>query len=102
MSRSCWKIKGVCRSVYKKLMGFGEDERVIKVLRGSRIPRDFLGKKVLVNNGKEFMELLILEEMVGRKFGEFSFTKRRGRKIHTEEDKLKVKKESKKGKKVKE
>lgn len=45
------------------------------VSRNSVIAMKFVGLKVYVHNGKDFSEILILKEMVGHKFGEFSPTR---------------------------
>jgi ribosomal protein S19 len=37
----------------------------------------FVGQKVVVHNGQHFFPINIKEEMVGHKFGEFSFTKKK-------------------------
>lgn len=44
--------------------------------RSSKImPRD-LGKTIEIHNGKNFMKVLIMKEMVGCKFGEFIRTRK--------------------------
>lgn len=63
--------------------------------RASVITKKCLGKKVLIYNGKRFVPLYIKLEMLGHKFGEFVFTKRLGRTIHT------MGRKSKKSKKLK-
>jgi small subunit ribosomal protein S19 len=42
--------------------------------RRSTILPEFVGIKIMVHNGKGFTEVLITEEMVGHKLGEFAFT----------------------------
>ncbi|NOQ56373.1 MAG: 30S ribosomal protein S19 [Nanohaloarchaea archaeon] len=37
---------------------------------------DFIGKKIGIHNGKEFVSVDIKEEMVGHRFGEFAQTRR--------------------------
>ncbi len=36
-----------------------------------------LGKKVLVHNGKEFVQVIIVKEMLGHRLGEFALTRKR-------------------------
>lgn len=43
--------------------------------RASVIPESFVGKTVLVYNGKSFFRVNIKRDRVGFKFGEFSFTR---------------------------
>jgi small subunit ribosomal protein S19 len=42
--------------------------------RTSTILPDFVGVKFAVHNGKKFIEVLVTEDMVGHKLGEFSPT----------------------------
>jgi small subunit ribosomal protein S19 len=37
----------------------------------------FIGKEILLYNGKAFISLKVTEDMVGHKFGEFAITKRK-------------------------
>jgi len=45
------------------------------VSRNSIILTKFIGLRVNVHNGNKFSEILVLKEMVGHKFGEFSPTR---------------------------
>nr|YP_009495493.1 ribosomal protein S19 [Toxarium undulatum]AWQ64140.1 ribosomal protein S19 [Toxarium undulatum] len=45
--------------------------------RASIILPNFIGKTVFVHNGKEYSKLVITEEMVGYRFGEFSSTRKK-------------------------
>ncbi|KAJ3045206.1 mitochondrial ribosomal small subunit component [Rhizophlyctis rosea] len=45
--------------------------------RACTILPSFIGRKFGVHNGKEFIPVTITEEMVGRRLGEFSFTKKK-------------------------
>ena len=47
------------------------------VTRNSTIVPKFLEKTFEVHNGKKFTEILVTEEMIGHKFGEFSATRKR-------------------------
>lgn len=44
--------------------------------RASVISPEMVGFKFLVHNGKDFPEVLVTEEMVGHRFGEFSLTRK--------------------------
>jgi small subunit ribosomal protein S19 len=50
--------------------------------RGSTILPEFQGFFFLVYNGHIFQKVLIKQEMIGKKFGEFAATKRIGPNIH--------------------
>ena len=50
--------------------------------RNNVISEDFVGKRVAVYNGRKFLSFLVRGSMIGRRFGEFSFTKKIGA-IHT-------------------
>lgn len=43
--------------------------------RNIEITPKLVGQTLKVHNGKEYQELIILEEMVGHKLGEFVFTR---------------------------
>jgi|GWRWMinimDraft_12_1066020.scaffolds.fasta_scaffold21279_2 small subunit ribosomal protein S19 len=45
-------------------------------LRNSEIMPSFVGKIYYIYNGKSNTKIIVLEEMVGFKFGEFSFTRK--------------------------
>nr|YP_009326059.1 ribosomal protein S19 [Asterionella formosa]APD75820.1 ribosomal protein S19 [Asterionella formosa] len=45
-------------------------------LRNSEIMPSFVGKIYYTHNGKSNIKIIVLEEMVGFKFGEFSFTRK--------------------------
>jgi small subunit ribosomal protein S19 len=50
--------------------------------RSSTILQSFIGKTIYVYSGRLFKKVIITEDMVGRKLGEFSFTRKLG-KIHS-------------------
>ncbi len=54
----------------------GGDRAPIKTWkRACQIPPDFVGHKFAVHNGKVFIEVYVLETMVGHRLGEFSPTR---------------------------
>lgn len=68
MGRAKWKgpyFKNQKLNNYKKA-----------VLKSSQIMPNFLGKTFFIHNGKLITKILILEEMIGYKFGEFCFTRK--------------------------
>ena len=78
MSRSVWKGPFVDSYVLKKAEKVRESGRneVIKIWsRRSTILPQFVGLNFQVHNGNKFVPVLINEEMVGHKLGEFAPTR---------------------------
>lgn len=91
MSRSSKKGPFVDERVLKKVVGKNPGETgVIKTwLRASTISPEMVGFTFGVYNGKTHIEVLVSEEMVGHKLGEFSPTRkfvRHGGKMQKEID----------------
>ncbi len=78
MSRSLYKGPYVDERLLKKIAGKKPGEGgVIKTWsRDSVIAPEMVGFTFGVHNGKVHVEVLVAEEMVGHKFGEFSPTKK--------------------------
>lgn len=81
MSRSLYKGPYVYEKLLKKIAGKKPDEAgVIKTwARDSQISPEMVGFTFGVHNGKQHIEVLVTEEMVGHRFGEFAPTTRFGR-----------------------
>ena len=78
MARSVWKGPFVDAYVLKKAEAARESGRneVIKIWsRRSTILPQFVGLNFGVYNGQKFIPVLVTENMVGHKFGEFSPTR---------------------------
>lgn len=78
MSRSAWKMPFVDGYLIKKADVARESGRnqVIKTWsRRSTILPQFIGLTFGVYNGKKFIPVLVTDEMIGHKFGEFSPTR---------------------------
>ena len=78
MSRSVWKGPFVDAYLLKKAEKAKESNKneVIKIWsRRSTILPQFVGLTFGVYNGKKFIPVLVSEEMIGHKFGEFSPTR---------------------------
>ena len=78
MPRSVKKGPYVSERLLKKieLMRKGGRKKIIQTYsRRSTIIPDFVGLTIGVHNGKMFIPVYITEDMVGHKFGEFSFTR---------------------------
>jgi len=78
MARSIKKGPYVDEKILKKIEGKKPVETgVIKIwARNSQISPDMVGFKFGVHNGKAHIEVLVTEEMVGHRFGEFSPSKK--------------------------
>ena len=78
MSRSVTKGPFVDFKLAKKVAALSlEDRTVIKTwARASTISPDMVGRTIAVHNGKVHVPVLITENMVGHKLGEFSPTRK--------------------------
>lgn len=78
MSRSLYKGPYINEKILKKVQGKKAiDTGVIKVWdRASVITPEMVGFTFGVHNGKTHVEVLVAEEMVGHRLGEFSPTKK--------------------------
>ena len=78
MTRSVWKgpfVDGYLLKKADKTRASGRNE-VIKIFaRRSTILPQFVGLTFGVYNGQKFLPVLVTEDMVGHKFGEFSPTR---------------------------
>jgi small subunit ribosomal protein S19 len=94
MSRSLYKGPYVDEKLLKKIDGKKpSDIGVITTwARGSMISPEMVGFTFGVHNGKDHVNVLVVEEMVGHRFGEFAPTKkfyRHGGKMQKELDQKK-------------
>ena len=77
MPRSLEKLPYVSWSLLQKVLNPELRKRQIKTWsRQSTIYPEFVGCTFLVYNGKIFIPVSVNENMVGRKLGEFSFTRK--------------------------
>ena len=78
MSRSLKKGPYVDERILKKIAGKRpESSGVVKTwLRRSQISPEMVGFKFGVHNGRDHIEVLITEEMVGHRLGEFALTRK--------------------------
>lgn len=78
MSRSLKKGPYVDFKLVKKIAALGPDDRtVIKTwARASSISPEMVGRTIAVHNGKTHIPVLITENMVGHKLGEFAPTRK--------------------------
>lgn len=78
MTRSLKKGPYIDKKLLEKVMKQKDqnDKAVIQTwARVSQIPPEFVGHKFGVHNGKKFIEVYVLEGMVGHRLGEFSPTR---------------------------
>ena len=73
MARSVWKGPFVDASVLQHSL----DKRINIWSRRSVIIPQFINQQVYIYNGNTFVSLLVTEDMVGHKFGEFAITRKR-------------------------
>ena len=78
MSRSLKKGPYVDEKLIKKVTvqkNTGERNAIKTWNRASQIPPEFVGHTFAVHNGKIFVNVLVAENMVGHRLGEFSPTR---------------------------
>ena len=78
MPRSVWKgpfVDGYLLAKAEKAAGSGRREQIKTWSRRSTIMPQFVGLTFQVHNGKQFTPVLVSEDMVGHKLGEFSPTR---------------------------
>lgn len=78
MSRSSKKGPYVDPKLLKKIAAAKKNPKaVIKTWsRDSEISPEMIGATIGIHNGKDFIERLITEEMIGHRLGEFSLTRK--------------------------
>ncbi len=75
MARSVWKgpfVDGYLLAKADKARGSGRNQIVQIWSRRSTILPQFIGITFGVYNGKKFIPVLVTEDMIGHKFGEFA------------------------------
>ena len=77
MSRSSKKGPFVDSRLLKKIdSGLGTKDKPIKTWsRSSQISPEFVGKYFKVHNGRTFLDVFVVEDMVGHHLGEFAPTR---------------------------
>jgi len=78
MARSVWKGPFVDRHLLKKvevLLQSGRKEVIKTWSRRSTILPQFVGLTFGVHNGKKFIPVLVTDQMIGHKLGEFAPTR---------------------------
>ncbi|HEY5598010.1 MAG TPA: 30S ribosomal protein S19 [Kiloniellales bacterium] len=78
MARSVWKgpfVDGYLLKKAEQARGSGRNEIIRTWSRRSTILPQFVGLTFGVHNGKKFLPVLVTENMVGHKLGEFAPTR---------------------------
>lgn len=78
MSRSTKKGPFIAEHLAKKVAAEaakGTRNPIKTWSRASTIPPEFIGHTFMVHNGKTHMKVVVTEDMVGHKLGEFSHTR---------------------------
>lgn len=78
MSRSLKKGPYIDEKLLKKIKKYKPEDRVVIKTwkRASMISPEMVGYTISVHNGKDFIPVKILEEMVGHRLGEFAPTRK--------------------------
>jgi small subunit ribosomal protein S19 len=78
MSRSLKKGPFIQEALLKKVQAIapGDRTQVKTWSRSSTISPEMVGKTIAVHNGKQHLPVLIVEDMVGHKLGEFAPTRK--------------------------
>ncbi len=78
MARSVWKgpfVDGYLIKKVKALLETGRRDPIKTWSRRSTLIPDFVGVTFSVHNGRKFIPVVVTEEMVGHKLGEFAPTR---------------------------
>ncbi len=78
MPRSVWKgpfVDGYLLKKAEKVRGSRRNEVIRTWSRRSTILPQFVGMTFGVHNGRKFVPVMVTEDMIGHKFGEFSPTR---------------------------
>jgi small subunit ribosomal protein S19 len=75
MSRSKWKGPFINATELNKIRSSQDSKKKMIISRNSEIVPSFVGFVFSVHNGKVYSEINVNENMIGHKFGEFSFTR---------------------------
>lgn len=81
LARSKWKNKFFSKSIWSSIFNiyflkFTKKFKKILYSRSSSIPKCFNNSKIYIHKGKSFNKIVINNNNVGYKFGEFSYTRK--------------------------
>jgi ribosomal protein S19 len=75
MSRVNWKGPYINTKIYN--INNLDTKNIIEFSRNIIITPNLIGFNFIVHNGKNLLKIKITEDMIGCKFGEFSFTRKK-------------------------
>jgi small subunit ribosomal protein S19 len=87
MTRSSWKTPFVDYKLLNSILNV-KDSPIKTTSRQTKILQSFVGLNIFVHTGLTYKKVYINEDMVGRKLGEFAYTRKIGN-IHKKKDKKK-------------
>lgn len=79
MARSRWKLNYFSNSVWRKIIGLKKNKRLKRRTfydRSSVIPDCFFAFLIRIHKGRRNRKLIIDNKNIGKKFGEFSYTRK--------------------------
>lgn len=79
MARSRWKLKYFSKSIWRKIVIIHKNKKLRKRVtfdRSSNVPLCFVDRNCRVHKGRRGRTVKITFLMIGKKFGEFSFTRK--------------------------
>ena len=79
MARSRWKLSYFSRSIWRKIVSVKKNKKIRKRIifdRSSSIPNCFYHRNFRIHKGRRSRLLYINTFVIGKKFGEFSFTRK--------------------------
>lgn len=77
MARAKWKGPYISSEPFKNFNEVKKNHNISIIPRNCEIVPKFVGLPFRVHNGKNYAEVLVINEMVGHKFGEFTMTRAR-------------------------
>lgn len=78
MTRSLWKGPFISPCFYRNKYRFPGKQITLQIYsRNSVVIPHLVGQAVNIHNGLKWVRIVISEHMVGHKFGEFAFTKKK-------------------------
>lgn len=87
MTRSSWKVPFIDYKLLNTILN-NKESSIKTNSRQTKILQSFVGLNILVHTGKIYKKVYISEDMVGRKLGEFAYTRKIGN-IHKKKEKKK-------------
>jgi len=77
MARAKWKGPYVDPTLLNNVNSFDLKSEIQTTSRNSEILPNFVDKTFKIHTGNSYTTVLVSDEMIGHKFGEFAFTRKR-------------------------